>query len=291
MRYLTPAILRAAGSGLALTAFTDGDLGGVIAEAEALIDAYVAFREDQSLGFSAGLREERHRWDPVHRRVYPHCFPVPVKNSAAVPISLFEIVVSQSSADGSNISAKVPWELLVVNNDQGYIEPISLSVIAYGLTPVIAQLSIIQPFAHLQYQAGYEIAKAGYRLASADNLTFNSFLPAWDTAAQTPVVYVNGAVQASGYSVNAQDGQVVFSATTTGVVTANFTHSIPDVVVQAARVTAVERLEQVLARQAGMAGFRSLSLAGQLTAGRADDPDGLPERAKRLLAPYRRLNF
>ena len=56
MRYITPAILRVAGTGMPLAGFSDLDLAGMIAQAEGDIDGFMEFREDNSLGFSPGSR-------------------------------------------------------------------------------------------------------------------------------------------------------------------------------------------------------------------------------------------
>lgn len=294
MKYFTPAQWRAAPGGLPLDQLTDADLAGIILQAEASIDAWMGFRGDQSdqaLGFLPGQREEREPWNPVQRRVYPACFPLPVQS-----VTTFEIVVSQQTGTGEYIAATVDPTMVVVNNDLGYLEPISLSVIEYGLTPVIAQLTVLQVFAHVIYQAGYQLAKTAWPLTHAADGAYHSFLPGWLTN-PAPQVFVGGALQTSGYTVSNADGSVTFTGSVTGPVTASFTHVLPDVVTQATRLAAMAHAGEWFANTAGLAGFQSLSLAGQLSAtrhpmrggprfGSADAPGW-----QALLAPMRRLQI
>lgn len=284
MRYLTPSLLRVMGTGIPLQQISDADLAGCINLAESEIDAYMHFREDQGVGFSLGVREERHKWNPVQRRVYPDSFPVPVRS-----LSLFEIVVSQQAATGAYISATVQPNNVVIQNDTGYEEPISLTVIAYGLTPVLAQLSVLGPFAHIIYTAGYTLTRSNYLLTSTGQpgQTYHSFMPQWDSATTPPLVFVNGSIQATGYTLDAASGSVTFSPSLAmgSVVTATFTSTIPDMVMQATRLAAHDRIAEYLFSATGMPGMSDLYVGGKRLVRQSD---ALRKEWKALLNPYRK---
>lgn len=253
MDYITPMQLRAYGTGLDLTRFGDADLAGAIDQAEGQIDAYMAFREESSLGFVTGPRTERAPWNRKTRRIYPQCLPVPVQT-----ITSFSVVVGQNSVGGvpAPVLANVDPSLIVINNDLGYLEVVSLAVIAFGLTPVVVNLTLIQPYALFTYQAGYSVQKVATRLvASADGATFHSFRPNWDIVAQVPIVTAGGVVAPAGsYAVNPDDGVIVFGQPPAGAVKATFTHTIPDIVTDAARLCTLEVLGESYANRV-MAGF------------------------------------
>jgi len=285
MKYLTPAIVRAVGTGLPLQNVPDSDIAGLISLSEMDVDSYCSVREDQNLGFSLGSRTEQHKWNPVQRRVYPDCMPVPVRS-----ISSFTIVVSQSSFDGSYVQANIQPNLVVIQNTTEYLEPISLSVIAWGLTPVLAQLTVLQPFCVVTYVAGYTLPKSSFVLINQGGAgtVYHSFLPAWDTGV-LPTVSINGVVQLSStYAVSYLDGTITLAtpAQPTDVVTASFTSTIPDVIVQATRLAFQDRAGEYLTNQIGMAGTDQMDVGRRKL--RRHDMQAKPTW-QRLLDPYRRM--
>ena len=290
MRYITPAILRVAGSGLPLASLSDLDLAGVIAQAEGDIDGFMEFREDNSLGFSPGSRTERSHWNRLSRRFYPACLPVPVQS-----ITSYVVVVGQNGPGGvpTLVKANVDPSLVLLNNDMGYMEVTSLAVVAFGLTPVVAQLTVIEPFILATYVAGYSIPKVGLRLGSADQVTYHSFLPNWDAVIQVPAVTVNGNVlPATSYTVNADDGAIVLAASgqPADVVRATFTHTIPDTVTQACRLACIDVLSETFANRSA-AGFDMLKSPAIEVRRRGTYRDSAAPAWQRLLSTYKRLYF
>lgn len=253
-KYLTPQQVRAGATGINWTLSSNALLADMIAQAEGDIDAYMGFAEDDSLGFLPGERTEKQPWSTKSFRVYPRCMPVPIR-----ALSAFSIVVSQSAGDGSPVQAPVPLNQVIVNNDLGYCEVISTTVTVYGFVPVLLDLAVSEPFVSMTYTAGYSIPKLGFPIYDkGDDLTFHSFIPNWDTVAQTPIVYVNGAVQdPSTYTVNALSGVVTFKADQDPFndVSVDFTHVIPDIVCKATRKCFLDQVEAWAANQKGMAGL------------------------------------
>lgn len=255
-KYLTPAILRAGGLGVDVSTFSDIDLAALLDDAEGLIDAYMGFDEDASLGFATGAHTERQPWHEGTRRVYPRCAPVPVQS-----VTSFAIQFSQQQGTGAPQVATVDPTLIVINNDLGYLEGVSLAVLVYGIMPALNEIAMLRPFALYTYTAGYQIAKVNWRLyanTTADPQTYHSLIPTWDTTVQTPSVSINGTVQATNtYTLDPADGVVVFGTppASGSAVTASFTHQIPDVVTRATKLCLLERLGDFLANQEGLAGY------------------------------------
>lgn len=78
---------------------------------------------------------------------------------------------------------------------------------------------------------------------------------------------------------------------TVGQVTTTYTGGyaeLPQGVVRACVAIITHLLSDAAANAAGLAGIKSMSIAGQLSATRADPGADLPDIAKRLLAPYQR---
>ena len=302
-RYLTPTVLRAMGTGIPLGTIPDADIAGIIANAESRMDAYVSSREDISFGLAGGTQTERARWDRLTRRVYPSCFPVPVQT-----VNSYSVVVGQNSVMGvpTPVVANVDPSLVIINNDLGYLECVSLAVVAFGLTPVVAQITVIEPFVTVNYTSGYSIAKTLFPLyqtlvaaptvnsnpiGSLTANTWHSFLPYWDTTV-TPQVYLNGALLTSGqYTVNTVDGCVTIpSATETSLVQATFNHTIPDVVTQAARWASLDVFDQYFQAYRNASGFEQVHTGDQRLVRRQFRGDVEP-MWQSLLKPYRRATI
>lgn len=267
MKYLTPAIVRAQPQGLPIgkpwdhpPAVSDLDILGWINEAEGMIDAYMGFDERNSLGFAYGTRGEAQVWDPNTRRVSPSSFPTPVQS-----IQAFTIQYGQNPSDGSAESATIPVNQVIINNDDNYFEVITLAVLLAGIAPVLAFTGVIEPVARLTYTAGYQVVKKGLRLFSARGIPYQSLVPMWDTT-QPITVYRNGTpLDESAYTLNAADGSLsIPTAVYSDVITADFTHQIPDVVTRATRRAMLEGpIADYFANTFGMTGISSMKTADQ----------------------------
>lgn len=259
MKYLTPAILLASPKGLPLAGVPTLELAGWIEEAEAAIDAYMGFDERNSLGFATGVRTEAQAWDPGTRRVYPASFPTPV-----LSVQSFLIVVSKQSGTGAEVEAAVDPTLVIVNNDEQYLESVSLAIALYSLSPIIAQLGMIAPLVRFSYTAGYQVSKTNRPLYADANGTYHSLIPFWDTS-QPYSVFRNGALLAPGtdYTLNPTDGSLVPTVQQSALpITASFIHQIPDVVTQACRKALVDEVASAyFAHQLGLAGADMLRTA------------------------------
>lgn len=274
MRYLTPACLRALGTGLPLASVPDSDLAAWIDAAEDLVDAACGVDERTGLGLGAGTRSEAQIWDPTTRRFFYTAFPVPVQS-----ISSFTIQYGQNTTDGTPQVATLDPNGIVINNDLDYFEIITIAVVLAGVAPVLAFTGVIAPIARCTYTAAYQVARTNVRLypvppAGAQPTTYDaayrdiladaayhSRLPFWDST-QPVSVSQNGVVQApSVYTVNYQDGSVIFTTPPAPmtVVTASFTGTIPPALRDVTRNALVQEVAgDYFASQAGMMGFASV---------------------------------
>lgn len=260
-KYLTPQQVRAGGTGLTWTGVANAVLADLIDQAEQEIDAHMGFAEDDSLGFLPGTRTERQPWSIRSNRVYPRCQPVPISQLVA-----FSIVVSQTAADGAPVQAVVPVNLVVLNNDLGYLEVIDEVVTEYGLLPVLVGMGVGEPFASFTYVAGYSIQKTTWPLydSSAPRLgsaVYHSFRPNWDTVTQVPIIAVDGVVaDPATYTLNGLSGTVTFAEPVSSFadVSATFLHTIPDVVTKATRKAFLEAAYDYAINTQGLAGLDQL---------------------------------
>lgn len=270
MRYLTPACVRNLGTGLPLDGLTDTDIAGLIEEAEALIDSEAGLDERAGVGFASGTHTEAQAWDFATRRVYPASFPVPV-----LSVQSFEVVVSKQQGSTQEVYATIDPTLVIIQNDEGYLEVLSLALALYSLAPVLTQLGLVQPFARFTYAAGYSIQQTSRRLFPSNELLgavdpvegedtgtlnlWHSRLPCWDDTQPVTVTQNGATLDPSLYTVSYDDGAVALNTSyaLTDVVRASFVSTIPFEVVQIAKGAFVEVAGEYVANASGLAAFAS----------------------------------
>ena len=233
-RYLTVGQYKSFDTGMTLP--NDLTLAHVISQAESDIDDHMGF--DPLLGgFEPHSAWFQHQWDQQRLRT-----PFP---NEVVPLRLidrYRIQVSNISTSGAGFFATINPGDCVLNEFEDYIEIVPLQAITYALSPVILQLGLRKPIVQVDAELGFYLPQLGEVLYTTDSLTYQSTRAYWassysqalSTQPNTlppvpPVVYKNGVVQSSGFSINYTEGLVVFSAAQgAAVITADYTYQIPD---------------------------------------------------------------
>jgi hypothetical protein len=308
-KYVTPMCYRNAGEGMIDTtpaAITDFTLANIIEDAEAAIDAYFGFWPGFG-GFEPHVvLNYEQGFDFEARRARIPLWPAPARN-----LKRFNIHISNAgTAPNAAASAVVNPGDIVLNNVEGYFEAIPLTAITYSLAAVVWGLGLQPPIAEIDYESGYYIPYQGdllYNLSN-DNKTFQALRGFWvisytlATAQQPyiqppipPNVYVNGVLQSpSLYTVNFTEGQVVFnSALPVGAeVTADYTATIPDLILSATIKQTTYLLQQRALNQKGLGGLESARSGNrQIRRAKTDDveEDGLCAKARLKLVQFRNI--
>lgn len=314
MRYLTIQQARRSAVGLseidgtAAQQLSDITIGQYILRAERMIDQYVGFDLKQAGGFEPhNITVFQQSFDYATRRTRFPAPPVPVRRVLA-----YRIVISTSAPSGQVLAATISPNDCVINQYENTIEIVPLTAVTYAISPVLAQLGLTQPQTQLDAEVGYYLPQYGETLMDVgDHLTYqaqrgfwtNTYTEALQNQPQSspalpiiPIVYVNGAIQSSGYTVNLTEGQVVFSASQQGnTISADYQHVIPDSVTESCIAQIEYMIGQRRLNLLGMSGIEMIRNGDQqvkrhLRASGGNnslDTEEMAPRAQRLLAGYR----
>ena len=244
-KYVTVASYRVQDAGVVGTAanagLSDLSLARTIGRAESDIDAYLAFPLYLNGGFEAhmtGLVQAG--FDQYTRKMSNPASPVPIRNAQR-----YRIHISNASTTGAGLFASINTGDVVLNQGEGYVEIVPLQAITYSLAPIVWDLGLEPPIIEADYEVGFFLPRFGETLYndSGDLKTYRALNAYWaQTYTQAlanqpnqvppipPVVYKNGVVQASGYTVSYTEGTVTFTSPllTADVVTADYTFTIPE---------------------------------------------------------------
>ncbi|SRR6266568_497136 len=280
-KYVTVNQYRDSDSGILTPDVTDRILTDKIQDAEASIDAYMGFTL-QLGGFEQHRVLTQAGYDEQTLRIRVPNFPVPVQT-----VYGFKIQVSNISTSGAGFFATISPGDCVINIFSNYVEIVPLQAVTYALSPVLMQLGLKPPLVQMEYLAGFYFPVFGETLMNkGDNTTYymqRGFLATVYTQALSiqpqvlppipAVVYLNGAVQSSGFTINTTEGSVTFTSARAGtdVVTADYTYTIPDAVKQATISRTTWILGQRQLAKLGMVGL-DFVWAGEQRAKRIQHP-------------------
>jgi hypothetical protein len=286
--YLTPSRYRAAGFGVDVTEIEDAELRSILARASALVDVYCAIPTiPQRYSFRGGtVVGEQHPWvlgtevTWTTRRVYPVQGPINAITSFVVKFTN----TYQVTIDPAN---------LYINKSQGWAEVVSLAAVVTGMYPVGINFGLYTPVAEINYSYGWTFPVTSDRLYPVDGNTFQGTRGSW-ASSPAPAVYVDGALQSSGYTVDLEEGEVTFTAAqaATAKVTANYTYTLPDAISEATGIIATAAIGERALAAIGMAGLNSFKVAevafartnrGALN---IEQHANVPAAAASLLDPY-----
>jgi hypothetical protein len=288
--YLSVDRYRAMGFGHDLDSVEDDELAPIIARASAMVDMWCAVPQlPQPFRFNGGVvTREQHRWtigtDIIKgsRRFYPTHRPL-------IDVTEFRIRVT------NQISVTVGPRDIFINNQDGYVELVSLAAVSFGLYPVgiVPNLGLHTPVAELSYDYGYRFPVVGERLYPTDGRMFRAIGNFWTTD-PAPVVYVDGTEQTTGFVVDLADGSVTFDAIPSGIVTADYTYCMPIPVAQATGEIVTDLIGERDLTAKGLRGLAGVKIAEldvrRSLHGTSVDQQlyaGIPETAQVLLMPYR----
>jgi hypothetical protein len=315
MRYITLSQMRQSAPGLPEIDGTAGQrlpdisLANYINKAETLVDAYCGIDMKQSGGFDPHtITVFAQSFDYNTRRTRFPVPPVPIRSVLA-----YRIVISTSSPSGEPLVATLSPFDIVINEYDGWCEAVPLTAVTYAVSPVLAQLGLTQPMVQMEATVGYYLPIFNETLIDlGDHLTYQASQGFWaatyDMALQNrpqtqqlPIpanVYVNGALQTSGYTLNLTEGQVVFGSSQAGnVIAADYTHVIPSNVREATQAQVEYFIGQRRLNQLGMAGIEMIRNGDQQVkrhlrssgGNNSLDSEEMAPRAQRLLAGYRNI--
>lgn len=286
-KYLTVAQLQNYAEGIDLSAVPYNELLTIIAVAEAHVDTYCATEHQPRAWF------QQTRFEGIWKRI-------PLLSTPA-SVSTVDRVFIQTGVQGGSgalIGYTVDPSTVQVDNDSDWVQ---LTTLGVG-TPNSGFLGGAVPLVQVDYHTAWYLTQFGEVLRpDSSNKVFSGQRAFWAaTVAQAAniapfgpfpapaIVYVNGVVQGSGYTIDYANGIVTFAvAQSAVVVTADYTYTIPDGLRDGTRLTATALLGERAANAAGMAGFGTLGIAGQLTANRRAAQRMPPEGARALLRQYR----
>lgn len=226
--YLTPQRFREMGFGIDVSELDDAELQALAVGASAVVDAYCNVpRLPQKHDFRGGtITGEQHQWripwgptDIGQRRMY--LFHGPIQT-----VTRFRIYVTNTQ-----YLEILPSELMI-NQTERYFEVVSLAITSQGLfnALIIPNVGLATPVAKTDYTYGWDFTVVDENMVCSDGQTWRAQNQWWFTDTdRAPVIKKNGAVQSSGYTVDANEGTVVFTDNllATDTVTATYHHKLP----------------------------------------------------------------
>lgn len=227
-QYLTPARFREMGFGIDISELDDTELAALIAQASAMVDVYCNVpRIPQKHSFLGGtITGEQHAWrypttpfEVGQRRYYPYHWPI-------LSITQFRIYVTNTQ-----YVEIAPTELMI-NNTERYAEVVSLAITSSGLfnALIVPNVGLATPIAKCSYTYGWDFEVTDELLTCSDGQTWRAQNQFWySDAARTPVIKKNGTPQSSGFTIDHNEGTVVFTnnLVASDYVTASYHHRLP----------------------------------------------------------------
>lgn len=261
---LSPSRYIRQGFGLALPdGFTLSQLRSTIVRAQAQVDRYCNVpKQPSQFNWRGGtMVGETHQWKiinplaygPGARRVYLNVGPI--KEVTAFNLDL-----------GKTYMVSIdPTDDIYINSIEQYIELVAINPTIAGFYPLAVNLGLYNPLARVSYTYGWTFDVTGDVLEAETPSLFSAAYGNWDSTI-VPTVYFDGTeVNVADYTVNYDDGMIAFSSgNEPGVnveVTADYTYTVPDAVVQAVGITATSLIGASRLAARGMAGLQSIKVA------------------------------
>lgn len=242
----------------------DMTINNMITRAESDIDSYMGF--DLRLGgFEPHNAFVQAPLDEMRMRTWIPNKPVPIRRALR-----YRIQVSNLSTSGDGFYATIDNNDVAYNSFDDYVEVVPLQSVTYSLAPVLIQLGLRPPIVQMDYEAGYFFGIVAETLIdSGDSTTYFASRGFWATSYTQAltlqpvtlppvpsVIYVNGVVTTTGFTLNLTDGSVTFAVkrASTDVISADYTCQIPDNVRDATVLQTTYLLGQRALNQLGMQG-------------------------------------
>lgn len=306
--YLTPARFRKMGFGIDASQLDDATLASLGAQASTMVNNYCLVpRQPQMYDFRGGsIVGEQHAWrypetdfDIGQRRAYP--FSWPVKRLSQFRIYVTNIQYVQVDTTG-----------LFVNQSQKYVEVVSLALTSAGLfnALVVPNIGLATPVVRLNYEYGWAFYEPGEMLQTEDGQTWAATNQWWyqDQDGEdawgvpiggVPVIEKNGSVITTGFTIDYDEGSVVFddNLTATDTVSASYYYKLPSEISYATghvmawlfgvSETRARGMTQLESLQIGEVKLTRPTIRSAPSAEHAADLETLVPDAASLLATYR----
>lgn len=260
--YLTPARFKTMRTGASFKNLSDAEIADVLSTASEVADAYcnVPLFPKPATFLGGTVVGEEHRWllpmsplqHDVQRRVYPYRWPIR-------EVTGFRIVI------GADLGADIPASYLVVNNAERWVEVSSFAtsgiISPFGLMNFIVPSGIQHPVVLLDYSYGWSIPEVdGLYDVDGGGRVWQASHGYWDTSVP-PVVTVDGVIEATGWTVAAEDGRIRFADSQAGkLVRVAYNHRLPGAIPRATALIAADLLGDAKLRQAGFVGVDRLTV-------------------------------
>ena len=231
--YLTPARFREMGFGIDISELDDEELAALIAQASTVVDAYCNVpRIPQKHDFRGGsITKEEHTWklpktdlDYGQRRVYLYHWPI-------LKINDFKIYVTNTQYVGISASE------LFINNSEHWVEIVSYAVTHVGTFGafIVPNIGLATPVMKIAYDYGWDFAVTDEMLVYSDGQTWRAQNQFWhstndvDDNSRDPIVKVNDVVTTTGFTIDYDEGTVVFDSNLDAddVVKVTYHHKLP----------------------------------------------------------------
>lgn len=231
--YLTPARFREMGFGIDVSEIEDETLTALLAQASATVDAYCNVpRIPQEHDFRGGtITKESHTWrlpetslDYGQRRMYPYHWPI-------LQINDFKIYVTNTQY------VEIDPTELFINNSERWFEIVSYAVTHVGTFGafIVPNIGLATPVAKVGYDYGWDFLVTDETLTYSDGQTWRAQNQWWhstddvDGDSRDPIVKKNGVVETTGFTIDHDEGTVVFDANleATDVVKVTYHHKLP----------------------------------------------------------------
>lgn len=277
---------------------TTTQLTTYIRRAERSIDTALLF-DPRIGGFEPHAAWIQQPFDMDTRKTRIPNTPIPIR-----AVQRYSIQIANASTEsGAGFFTDVSQADIALNTYGGYIEVLPLQAILYTLVPVFSPFGMEPPVVQVEYTVGYYFPVTSETLTTEDNQTYQAENGFWASAIDlapslmptsfsypTPTVYVNGAVQTTGFTLDTSEGTVKFAATRadSDIVTADYSYQIPPAVVEATIAQTSYLLALRELNQYGMNALGRLSSDGQSLSTNAYNSalHGLCPRARDLLSVY-----
>lgn len=286
--YVTPERFRTMGLGSDLDGLEDFELRSILAAGTSLVNTYcnVPLLPSEHDFRGGSITDEQHTWNDrdLSRRVYVWHRPVRTITSMRVMATNTQYVLLTASD-------------LFVNPTGNYCEVISLAFSSYGLWgAAIPGIGLYTPISRTSYTYGYRFPVSGELLDPTDAWTYRAQNQWWSV--DPAVIYVNGSVVTTGFTIDRNEGSVTFDAAhdDDDIITADYVYTLPREIAQATAITAATALADRDLMLKGLGRLAEISVeevrlrresSRGRGAGAVAQQEAIPESARALLDGFR----
>jgi hypothetical protein len=279
--YLTPERFRAMGLGADIESLENFELRSILNRASQMVDAYCNVPLlPQRYSFKGGtITDEKHAWS-TSTRVYPWHKPVRT--------------LTHMDIDATNeVYVRLQGSDLYIDQSSGFVEIVALAITPIGFFGATGLVSLKNPVARISYTYGYDFAVRGEYLEATDAREYRALNQFWWDDPE-PKVYVNGVEVTTGFTINYEEGTVLFDVAKApdDVVTVDYNHPVPSPVAEATGIVATSLISDRDLITKGLGNLAEIQVEevrlrrDSRRTGSFVVADAVPDTAKALLSSY-----